>query len=126
MGPTATCRWPWTRAGRGGEPRVPRYRAWAAALVPTAGNPDCHVILRGGSTGPNYDARAACMRWKKAGLPQRLVVDASHGNSDKDHRRQPDVIADIADRVAAGDCHVVGVMLESFLVPGRQDARPCR
>jgi 3-deoxy-7-phosphoheptulonate synthase len=95
-----------------------------SALIRTVGNPDCHVILRGGSTGTNYDAescRDACLRLEKAGLPQRLLVDASHGNSNKDHNRQADVIADIAGRVAAGERQVVGVMLESFLVAGRQD-----
>ncbi|GAB2654537.1 3-deoxy-7-phosphoheptulonate synthase [Nocardia goodfellowii] len=95
-----------------------------AALIRTSGNPDCHVILRGGSNGTNYDAAScaeACLRLEKAGLAERLVVDASHGNSNKDHNRQADVIADIADRVATGEKNVVGVMLESFLVAGRQD-----
>lgn len=95
-----------------------------AALIRTAGNPDCHVILRGGSTGPNYDAAScaeACIRLEKAALPQRLVVDASHGNSNKDHNRQVDVVSDIAERLAAGEPGVIGVMLESFLVAGRQD-----
>ncbi|MGW0248084.1 3-deoxy-7-phosphoheptulonate synthase [Nocardia goodfellowii] len=95
-----------------------------AALIRTSGNPDCHVILRGGSNGTNYDAAScaeACLRLEKAGLAERLVVDASHGNSNKDHNRQADVVADIADRVATGEKNVVGVMLESFLVAGRQD-----
>ncbi|MFJ4651871.1 3-deoxy-7-phosphoheptulonate synthase [Nocardia sp. NPDC088792] len=95
-----------------------------SALIRTTGNADCHVILRGGSTGPNYDAVAvaeACLRLEKATLPQRVVVDASHGNSSKDHERQVDVVTDLAARIAAGDRSVVGVMLESFLVPGRQD-----
>ncbi|MEV6274127.1 3-deoxy-7-phosphoheptulonate synthase [Nocardia sp. NPDC051832] len=95
-----------------------------AALIRTSGNPDCHVILRGGSTGTNYDAEScaeANLRLEKAGLAQRLVVDASHGNSNKDHNRQVDVVTDIAGRLAAGEPGVVGVMLESFLVAGRQD-----
>jgi 3-deoxy-7-phosphoheptulonate synthase len=95
-----------------------------AALIRTSGNPDCHVILRGGSTGPNYDATSvaeACIRLEKASLPQRLVVDASHGNSNKDHNKQVDVVTDIAGRLGAGEPGVVGVMLESFLVAGRQD-----
>ncbi|MEV6431491.1 3-deoxy-7-phosphoheptulonate synthase [Nocardia sp. NPDC051463] len=95
-----------------------------AALIRTSGNPDCHVILRGGSTGPNYDAASvaeACIRLEKAALPQRIVVDASHGNSDKNHNKQVDVVTDIAARLAAGEPGVVGVMLESFLVAGRQD-----
>ncbi|WP_227998345.1 3-deoxy-7-phosphoheptulonate synthase [Nocardia australiensis] len=95
-----------------------------AALIRTSGNPDCHVILRGGSTGPNYDAASvaeACIRLEKASLPQRIVVDASHGNSNKDHNKQVDVVTDIAGRLAAGEPGMVGVMLESFLVAGRQD-----
>ena len=95
-----------------------------SALIRTTGNPDCHVILRGGSTGPNYDAasvREACIRLEKASLPQRVVVDASHGNSNKDHNKQVDVVTDIAGRLAAGEPGVVGVMLESFFVAGRQD-----
>ncbi|KAA0020141.1 3-deoxy-7-phosphoheptulonate synthase [Antrihabitans cavernicola] len=95
-----------------------------SALIRTTGNPDCHVILRGGSTGPNYDEASvteACLRLEKASLPQRLVVDASHGNSNKDHNRQVDVVTDIAGRIATGDRRVVGLMMESFLVAGRQD-----
>ncbi|NKY60178.1 3-deoxy-7-phosphoheptulonate synthase [Nocardia flavorosea] len=95
-----------------------------SALIQTAGNEDCHVILRGGSNGTNYDAASvadACARLEKSGLAQRIVVDASHGNSNKDHKRQPIVVADIAERMAAGERSVVGVMLESFLVEGRQD-----
>ncbi|MFC3964389.1 3-deoxy-7-phosphoheptulonate synthase [Nocardia jiangsuensis] len=95
-----------------------------AALIRTTGNPDCHVILRGGSTGTNYDAASvaeACIRLEKAGLPQRIVVDASHGNSNKDHNRQVDVVGDIAQRLSDGEPGVVGMMLESFLVAGRQD-----
>src|SRR5690606_26503580 len=89
-----------------------------SALIRTTGNPDCHVILRGGSTGPNYDAASvaeACLRLEKASLPKRIVVDASHGNSNKDHNKQVDVVTDIADRLAAGEQGVVGVMLESFI-----------
>lgn len=95
-----------------------------SALIQTAGNEDCHVILRGGSNGTNYDAASvadACARLEKSKLPQRVVVDASHGNSNKDHKRQPIVVSDIAERLAAGEPGVVGVMLESFLVEGRQD-----
>ncbi|MFC9968793.1 3-deoxy-7-phosphoheptulonate synthase [Nocardia ignorata] len=95
-----------------------------SALIRTSGNPDCHVILRGGSNGTNYDAASvaeAKLRLEKSSLPQRVVVDASHGNSNKDHNRQVDVVTDIATRLAAGEQGVVGVMLESFLVAGRQD-----
>ncbi|MEV6773377.1 3-deoxy-7-phosphoheptulonate synthase [Nocardia sp. NPDC051030] len=95
-----------------------------SALIRTIGNPDCHVILRGGTNGTNYDAASvaeACLRLEKATLPQRVVVDASHGNSNKDHNRQVDVITEIVERIAAGDRSVVGLMMESFLLAGRQD-----
>ncbi|OZC52018.1 3-deoxy-7-phosphoheptulonate synthase [Rhodococcus sp. WWJCD1] len=95
-----------------------------AALVRTVGNPDCHVILRGGVDGPNYDAESVAdtvARLRKSGLPERVVIDASHGNSRKDHNKQVDVVTDVAGRVAAGEHGIVGLMLESFLVAGRQD-----
>nr|WP_020573280.1 3-deoxy-7-phosphoheptulonate synthase [Actinopolymorpha alba] len=95
-----------------------------AAILATRGNPDCHVILRGGQTGPNYDATSvadALLRLEKAGLRERLVIDASHGNSGKDHLRQPVVAQEVAAQVAAGQRGIVGVMLESFLEPGRQN-----
>ncbi len=95
------------------------------AIFQTAGNPDAHIILRGGSrTGPNYGAEFdtdAAARIQKAGLSSRLVIDCSHGNSSKDHRRQPLVAADIAAQVAAGSQVIAGVMVESHLVEGRQD-----
>ncbi len=94
------------------------------ALVKTAGNPDTHVILRGGRTGPNYGAShvsKAIDMVAGAGLPRRLVVDASHGNSWKDHRRQPLVAAALAEQMAAGERDLTGVMLESFLREGRQE-----
>ncbi|MDV2476693.1 3-deoxy-7-phosphoheptulonate synthase [Rhodococcus zopfii] len=94
------------------------------ALIETAGNPDCHVILRGGSGGPNYDAETVAdtlARLRKAGLPERVVVDASHGNSSKNHEKQVDVVADIAERLVAGEKGIVGLMLESFIEAGRQD-----
>jgi 3-deoxy-7-phosphoheptulonate synthase len=96
----------------------------AAAVVTTAGNPDTHVILRGGRSGPNYEAAhvtRALDLIEKAGLPRRLMVDASHGNSGKDHRRQPAVAAALGEQIAAGERGVAGVMLESFLVEGRQE-----
>ncbi|MEU3476139.1 3-deoxy-7-phosphoheptulonate synthase [Rhodococcus sp. 05-340-1] len=95
-----------------------------AALIRTVGNPDCHVILRGGVDGPNYDAESVAdtvARLRKSGLPERVVIDASHGNSRKDHNKQVDVVTDVAARVAAGEHGIVGLMLESFLVAGRQD-----
>ncbi|GAA4211042.1 3-deoxy-7-phosphoheptulonate synthase [Actinocatenispora rupis] len=94
-----------------------------AAIMQTTGNPDCHVILRGGRSGPNHDAAhvdAALADLRAARLPERLIIDCSHGNSGKDHRRQPGVAADIAAQLAAGQTGIAGVMLESFLVDGRQ------
>jgi 3-deoxy-7-phosphoheptulonate synthase len=85
------------------------------------------VILRGGRAGPNYEASHVAKALDlvaSAGLPRRLMVDASHGNSDKDHRRQPLVAACIADQVAAGERGLTGVMLESFLREGRQEPAP--
>ena len=98
--------------------------AGEAAVVTTAGNPDCHVILRGGRTGPNYQpgpVAGALAAITGAGLPRRVMVDASHGNSGKDHRRQPAVGASLAGQVAEGERGIVGVMLESFLREGRQE-----
>ncbi|GAB3152138.1 3-deoxy-7-phosphoheptulonate synthase [Micromonospora sonneratiae] len=101
----------------------------APAIMHTRGNADCHLVLRGGRSGPNYDADSvdeALALLRAAGLPERLVIDASHDNSGKDHRRQPVVAADVAGQLAAGQRGIVGVMLESFLVPGRQDLDPTR
>lgn len=102
-----------------------------AALVRTSGNPDTHVILRGASSGPNYSAphvAAAAQRLRAAGLPARLMVDASHGNSGKDHRRQQVVAHELAAQIAqertVGEPTIAGVMLESFLVEGKQDLDP--
>ena len=95
----------------------------AAATMHTTGNADCHVILRGGREGPNYEATAVSETLgmlRAAGLPERVVIDASHDNSAKDHTRQPDVVTDIAAQIAAGNRGIVGVMLESFITPGRQ------
>ncbi|MBK1788643.1 3-deoxy-7-phosphoheptulonate synthase [Prauserella cavernicola] len=95
-----------------------------AALFTTAGNPDCHVILRGSSGGPNYDAATVAdtlSRLAKAGLPERVIVDASHGNSGKDHHRQAGVVSELAGRIGSGERGIAGLMLESFLEGGRQD-----
>jgi 3-deoxy-7-phosphoheptulonate synthase len=95
----------------------------APAVITTEGNQDCHVVLRGGRKGPNYrldDVTAALGKIGCAGLPRRLVVDCSHGNSGKDHRRQLEVAAVVAAQAAAGERGVVGIMLESFLKAGRQ------
>jgi len=97
----------------------------AVAIFQTSGNPDAHVILRGGSrTGPNYGAdfvADAETRLQKAGISTRLMIDCSHGNSSKDHRRQSLVAADIAEQVSRGSKIIGGVMIESHLVEGRQD-----
>jgi 3-deoxy-7-phosphoheptulonate synthase len=93
------------------------------AILHTRGNEDCHIILRGGRK-PNYsseDVAEALAKLRAASLPERVVIDASHGNSSKDHRNQPGAAADISAQVAAGNAAIVGVMLESFLVAGRQD-----
>ncbi|MEJ7797275.1 MAG: 3-deoxy-7-phosphoheptulonate synthase [Solirubrobacteraceae bacterium] len=94
------------------------------AILHTSGNPDGHVILRGGHGMPNHDpsgVAAALAQLRAAGLPERVVIDASHDNSGKDHARQPAVAAQIGEQVAGGDTAIVGVMLESFLEAGRQD-----
>jgi 3-deoxy-7-phosphoheptulonate synthase len=94
------------------------------AILHTTGNPDGHVILRGGRDAPNHDAEGvgrALEMLRGAGLPERVVIDASHDNSAKDPQRQVAVAGEIADQVAAGNGAIVGVMLESFLAEGRQD-----
>jgi 3-deoxy-7-phosphoheptulonate synthase len=101
-------------------------KAGRSAIASTAGNKDCHVVLRGGKA-PNHDAQsvaAACATIEKAGLPARLMIDASHANSRKDPKNQPAVVDEIAAQVAGGDGRIVGVMVESHLVAGRQDLKP--
>jgi len=96
------------------------------AIVRTAGNPDCHVILRGGKT-PNYDAASvatACADLEKAGLPATLMVDCSHANSHKQHERQRDVTHDIAAQIAGGGRSIFGVMIEGHLQAGAQKFTP--
>ncbi|MGL4204576.1 MAG: 3-deoxy-7-phosphoheptulonate synthase [Aeromonadaceae bacterium] len=92
-------------------------------IYQTRGNPHGPVILRGGRR-PNYDTAsvdAACTELAKAGLPERLIVDFSHGNSQKDHTRQLAVAADVCDQLRRGRSGIAGVMIESFLTEGRQD-----
>jgi 3-deoxy-7-phosphoheptulonate synthase len=96
------------------------------AVFKTAGNEDCHVILRGGKA-PNYDAgsiKAACAQLASAGLSQHVMVDFSHANSSKQYQKQIEVGHDVAGQIAAGDRRIVGVMIESHLNPGRQDLQP--
>jgi 3-deoxy-7-phosphoheptulonate synthase len=95
-----------------------------AAIVATLGNRDCHLILRGGTAGPNYDhesVAAATQALQAAGLGSRLMIDCSHANSGKDHVRQAQVVGEVAGLVREGRPAVAGVMMESFLVDGRQD-----
>lgn len=95
--------------------------------VQTEGNSYGHVILRGSNKGPNYsqqDVAHAAELLRSAGLPEAVVVDASHGNSNKDHARQPGVVAAIAEMVEAGGVAPVGVMIESHLNAGRQNLDP--
>ena len=96
-----------------------------SAIFHTTGNDTCHVILRGGSkSGPNYEAthvEEACARLALRGRHPRLMIDCSHGNSLKDHRRQPAVVRAICEQVSAGSWAVFGTMIESHLVDGRQD-----
>jgi 3-deoxy-7-phosphoheptulonate synthase len=96
------------------------------AIVSTLGNEDCHVILRGGKE-PNFDAAsvdAACSEIAKAGLAARLMVDFSHGNSRKQYKLQMEVNDSICAQLAAGEDRIVGVMVESHLIEGRQDLSP--
>ena len=94
-----------------------------ASIVSTTGNPDGHLVLRGGNRGSNYHVDAvseAAAELKKYGLENRLMVDCSHANSNKDFRRQSDVLASIADQLRSGSKHLMGVMIESHLVEGNQ------
>ena len=98
-------------------------KAGHSAIVHTAGNPDCHVILRGGKE-PNYSAehvRDAVAQLIKAGVSPRLMVDCSHANSRKDYTRQMEVAQDVAAQIRNGEQNIMGVMVESHLVEGRQD-----
>lgn len=96
-----------------------------SAIMQTAGNSGCHVILRGGKqTGPNYNPEAVAdvaAKLREQGLPDRVMIDCSHGNSNKDHLRQAAVAREVIHQVAGGSPHVLGIMLESNLVEGRQD-----
>ena len=99
-----------------------------SAIVSTNGNEDCHVILRGGKA-PNFDAasvEAACRESAAANLACRLMIDASHGNSQKKHENQANVVADVAAQMAAGEHRIFGMMIESHLAAGRQDLVPGR
>jgi 3-deoxy-7-phosphoheptulonate synthase len=98
-----------------------------SAIFTTSGNPDCHIILRGGRNTTNYSAehvQQVSEYLEKAGLKARVMIDCSHANSHKDHTKQPDVCRDVATQLAGGDRRIIGIMLESHLVAGRQDIQP--
>ncbi len=98
-----------------------------SAILSTAGNPDCHLILRGGNGGPNYDAASvakAAAAMEKAGVRPNVMVDCSHANSNKSHERQVEVAREVAGIVRGGEKRIVGVMLEANIHPGRQDLKP--
>jgi 3-deoxy-7-phosphoheptulonate synthase len=99
------------------------HKTGQVAIVQTRGNDDCHIILRGGKA-PNYDAAsvsAACAELAKAKLPERLMIDCSHANAAKQFKRQLDVARDLAAQIAGGERRIVGTMVESHLVEGRQE-----
>jgi len=94
-----------------------------SAIFVTAGNPECHVILRGGRTKTNYDSVSVaetCEQLKNAGLAPRVMIDCSHANSDRDYSRQQSVCREVIRQIETGDQRVMGVMLESNLVAGSQ------
>jgi 3-deoxy-7-phosphoheptulonate synthase len=94
-----------------------------SAIFVTRGNPDCHIILRGGRETVNYDAASVqetCRKMEKAGIRPQVMIDCSHANSNKDHTRQIVVCRDVAGQIAGGDKRIIGVMLESNLVAGAQ------
>jgi len=98
-----------------------------SAIFETNGNPDCHVILRGGNHGPNYEpkfVKEAVDMLQKAGVEDKLMVDCSHANSCKQHERQLIVAESIAEQMAAGSYNIMGAMIESHFLEGRQDVKP--
>ena len=101
-------------------------KAGHSAIFSTSGNDDCHIILRGGKQ-PNYDAASvaqAAEELEVANLPARLMIDFSHANSRKQHQKQIDVANDVAGQIAAGDTRIIGAMIESHLLEGRQNVVP--
>ncbi|MEM9242570.1 MAG: 3-deoxy-7-phosphoheptulonate synthase [Pseudomonadota bacterium] len=98
-----------------------------AAIVNTKGNDNCHIVLRGGKSGTNYSAEhvnMAAALLAKHHLPQGIMIDCSHGNSNKDFRRQADVVDAICKQLLQGSSHIMGLMIESNLLEGRQDFEP--
>jgi 3-deoxy-7-phosphoheptulonate synthase len=97
-----------------------------AAIVETCGNDCCHVILRGSNKGPNHDVATVAMAadlLRQANLPAKLMVDCSHGNSNKDYRQQPAVVREVCNQLRSGADGIVGIMLESHLVEGKQTGK---
>jgi 3-deoxy-7-phosphoheptulonate synthase len=104
------------------------HKSGQIAMIRTRGNPDCHIILRGGAT-PNYDessVAAACDTLHAAGLPASLMVDCSHANCGKQHERQLDVVREIARQIGGGSRRVFGAMIESHIHAGAQKFAPGR
>lgn len=102
-------------------------KAGHSAIFETTGNPDCHVILRGGNKGPNYDeehVKEAVSLLQQAGVQDKLMVDCSHANSQKQHERQLIVAESIAEQLTQGSYHLMGAMIESHILGGRQDVKP--
>ncbi len=94
-----------------------------ASIISTTGNPDGHLVLRGGSSGSNYDSESiqqVAQQLSDSGSKDRVMVDCSHGNSNKDYRRQSEVLREVASQVKNGSSHIMGVMIESHLVEGNQ------
>ena len=98
-----------------------------SAIFSTSGNEDCHIILRGGTSGTNYDAASVAEtseRLVASGIESGVMIDVSHANSQKDHNKQLTVATDLCGQLASGDQNIVGIMIESNLVAGRQDIQP--
>lgn len=98
-----------------------------SAIFETSGNEDCHIILRGGNEGPNYEenfVKDAVSQLQKAGVNDKLMIDCSHANSSKQHEKQLVVADSIAEQLAKGTPHIMGVMVESHLIDGRQNVEP--
>ncbi len=112
------------KAARGAHHFLSVTKQGISAIVATTGNDACHVILRGSSQGPNYDQATVdelAGGLQDDGVPHRVMIDFSHGNSEKDHNRQPAVAAAVAAQLADGSDNIFGVMMESHIVEGRQD-----
>jgi len=114
------------QAARRGHHFLSVHKNGQVSAVQTVGNPDCHIILRGGK-GPNYDAAsvaAAVQELEGAKLPTKLMIDFSHANSSKQYERQSEVARDVGDQIGGGSQHIFGVMIESHLKAGSQKFTP--